>query len=77
MGCSMGQQEKAVHCVPTELLQPLKLPEQKWADLSMDYIMGLPKPEARNDGILTIIDQATKMVHLAPVKQTITAVDNT
>ena len=39
------------------------------------YIMGLPKSEAGNDGILTVVDRATKMVHLAPVKQTITAAD--
>ena len=26
-----------------------------------------------NDGILTVVDRATKMVHLVPVKQTITA----
>ena len=75
LGCSVCQQEKAVHRVPAGLLQPLKLPEQKWADVSMDYIMGLPKSEAGNDGILTIVDRATKMVHLAPVKQTITAAD--
>ena len=69
----MCQQEKAVHRVPTRLLQPLNLLEQKWDDVSMDYIMGLPKSEARNDAILTVVDRATKMVHLAPVKQTITA----
>ena len=67
MGCPVCQQEKAVHRVPAGLLQPLKLPEQKWADVSMDYIMGLPKSEAGNDGILTVVDRATKMVHLAPV----------
>ena len=41
----------------------------------MDYIMGLPKSEARNNGILTVVDRATKMVHLALVMQTITAAD--
>ena len=37
--------------------------------------MGLPKSQMGNDGILTVVDGATKMVHLAPVKQTITAAD--
>ena len=74
-GCPVCQEEKAVHRVPAGLLQPLKLPEQKWADVSMDFIMGLPKSENGNDGILTVVDRATKMVHLAPVKQTITAAD--
>ena len=75
LGCSVCQQEKAVHHVPAGLLQPLKLPEQKWADVSLDYIMGLPKTDAGNDGILTVVDRATKMVHLAPVKQMITAAE--
>ena len=40
LGCSVCQHEKAVHRVPAGLLQPLKLPEQKWADVSLDFIMG-------------------------------------
>ena len=67
-GCPVCQEEKAVHRVPAGLLQPLKLPEQKWAGVSMDFIMGLLKPENGNDGILTVVDRATKMVHLATVK---------
>ena len=35
--------------------------------------MGLPRSSNGNDGILTVIDNATKMVHVVPVKQTITA----
>ena len=34
LGCSVCQQEKAVHRVPAGLLQPLRLPEQKWAVLT-------------------------------------------
>jgi len=75
MGCSVCQQEKAVHRVPAGLLQPLQLPDRKWADVSMDFIMGLPKSETGNDGILTVVDRATKMVHLVPVRQTITAAE--
>ena len=75
MGCSVCQQEKAVHRVPAGLLQPLQLPDRKWADVSMDFIMGLPESESGNDGILTVVDRATKMVHLIPVRQTITAAE--
>ena len=75
LGCSVCQSEKAVHRVPAGLLQPLQLPEEKWTDLSMDFIMGLPQSETGNDGILTVVDRATKMVHLVPVRQTITAAD--
>ena len=70
LGCPVCQQEKSVHKVPAGLLEPLTLPEQKWADVSMDFIMGLPRTDNGNDAILTVVDRATKMVHLVPVKQT-------
>ena len=73
--CLVCQAEKSVHHQPVGLLQPLKLPEQKWADISLDFIIGLPKSELGRDGILTVMDRATKMVHLIPVYQTITAVE--
>ena len=73
LSCEVCQQEKSVHRLPAGLLEPLTLPEQKWADVSMDSIMGLPKSEEAYDGILTIVDRATKMVHLAAVHQTIIA----
>ena len=65
------QQEKSVNKVSAGLLEPLTLPEQKWADVSMDFIMGLPRSSNGNDGILTMVDRAMKMVHLVPVKKTI------
>ena len=41
----------------------------------MDFIMGLPVSERNNDGILTVVDRAMKMVHLIPIQQTITAIE--
>ena len=75
LGCEICQTEKSVHRLPAGLLQPLQLPEEKWADVSLDFIMGLPVSERNNDGILTVVDRATKMVHLVPVRQTITAAE--
>jgi hypothetical protein len=37
------QQVKAKHQRPTELLQPLQLPEWKWEEIGMDFIVGLPR----------------------------------
>ena len=67
LGCEICQQEKGVHRLPAGLLEPLTLPEQKWADVSMDFIMGLPKTGDGFDGILIVVDRATKMVHLVAV----------
>ena len=67
------KRKRACSQVPAGLLEPLTLPEQKWADVSMDFVMGLPVSDEGHDGILTVVDRATKMVHLVPVKQTISA----
>jgi hypothetical protein len=37
------QQVKAKHQRPTELLQPLQLPDWKWEEIGMDFIVGLPR----------------------------------
>ena len=75
LGCEVCQEEKSVHRLPAGLLEPLALPEQKWANVSMDFIMGLPKTDNGFDGFLIVVDRATKMVHLVPVQQTITAAE--
>ena len=64
-----------MHRVPAGLLEPLTLPEQKWADVSLDFIMGLPKSAEGYDGILIVVDRATKMVHLVAVNQMITVAE--
>ena len=43
--CEICQQEKSVHCLPAGMLEPLTLLEQKWADVSLDFIMGLPNQQ--------------------------------
>ena len=75
LSCEICQQEKSVHRVPAGLLEPLTLPEQKWADVSLDFIIGLPRSTEGYDGILIVVDRATKMVHLVVVNQTITVAE--
>ena len=58
---------------PQTYLEPFTLPEQKCIDGSMDFVMGLPVFDKGHDGILTVVDWATKMVHLVSVKQIILA----
>lgn len=41
----------------------------------MDFITGLPPTAAGHDTILVFIDKLTRMVHLAPTKETCTAED--
>jgi hypothetical protein len=41
--CDVCQRVKAEHQRPAGLLHPLKIPEWKWEEISMDFITGLPR----------------------------------
>jgi hypothetical protein len=64
------QRVKAKHQRPTELLQPLKIPEWKWEEIVMDFIVELPRTQAGYDSIWVIVYQLTKVAHFIPVKTT-------
>jgi hypothetical protein len=65
---------KAEHQRPARLLQPLKIPEWKWEEVSMDFIIGLPRTQGGYDSIWVIVDRLTKVAHFIPVKTTYTGV---
>jgi hypothetical protein len=49
------------------LLQPLSIPDWKWDDISMDFIVGLPLTARKFDYIWVIMDRLTKFAHLIPI----------
>jgi hypothetical protein len=49
------------------LLQPLSIPEWKWDDISMDFIVGLPMTARKFDLIWVIMVQLSKSAHFTPV----------
>jgi hypothetical protein len=51
-------------------LQPLKIPQWKWAEISIDFIVGLPTTQSGYDSIWVIVDQFLKVAHFIPVKTT-------
>jgi hypothetical protein len=61
---------KGEHQRPARLLQPLKIPEWKWEEIGMDFIVGLPHTHARYVLIWVIVDRLTKVAHFIPVKTT-------
>jgi hypothetical protein len=61
---------KAEHQRPAGLLHPLKIPEWKWEEIGMDFIVGLPRTFAGYDSIWVIVDRLTKVAHFIPVKTT-------
>jgi hypothetical protein len=44
--------------------------EWKWEEISMDFIVGLPKTQSGYDSIWVIIDRLSKVAHFIPVKTT-------
>jgi hypothetical protein len=68
--CDVCQRVKAEHQRPAGLLQPLKVPEWKWEETGMDFIVGLPRTRDGYDSIWVIVDRLTKVAHFIPVKTT-------
>jgi transposase InsO family protein len=49
-------------------LQSMSIPTWKWEDISMDFVVGLPKTSKGYDSIWVIVDRLIKTVHFLPVK---------
>ena len=71
--CDTCRRVKASHLRSAGPLQPLSIPSWKWEDISMDFIVGLPKTSKGHDSIWVIVDCLTKSAHFLPVKTTHTA----
>jgi hypothetical protein len=52
------------------LLWPMNIPDWKWEEIRMDFIVGLPHTQAGYDSIWVIVDRFTKVAHFIPIKTT-------
>ncbi|WVZ93871.1 hypothetical protein U9M48_039824 [Paspalum notatum var. saurae] len=68
--CDTCQRVKAEHQRPADLLQPLKVPEWKWEEITMDFIVGLPRTQKGYNSIWVVVDCLTKIAHFIPVNST-------
>jgi hypothetical protein len=66
--CDSRQRIKAEHQKPVELLQPFQIPQWKWDETGMDFIVGLPRTRASYNSISVVVGRLTKSVHFIPVK---------
>jgi hypothetical protein len=50
------------------LLQPLQIPQWKWDEIGMDFIVDLPRTRAGYDSIWLVVYRLTKVAHFILVK---------
>jgi hypothetical protein len=73
--CDACQRNKVARRLPYGLLQPHEVPPRRWHTVSMDFVGPLPTTENGYDTIMTVVDYASKRVHLIPCQQTMTSKD--
>ncbi|GJV57855.1 putative reverse transcriptase domain-containing protein [Tanacetum coccineum] len=68
--CLTCAKVKAEHQRPSGLLVQPKIPQWKWDNITMDFVMNLPKSSQGYDTIWVIVDRLTKSAIFMPMRET-------
>lgn len=71
--CDKCQSNKSSNQSPIGLLQSLPIPNNRWEQVTMDFIGPLPFTKNGHNFILVIVDKLSKMAHYIPTNINITA----
>ena len=68
--CHVYARSKTFRQGKTGVLRPLPVPEQRWQDLSVDFVTGLPESKGI-DAIMVVVDRLSKICHFSPCLTTL------
>nr|XP_023887116.1 uncharacterized protein LOC111999228 [Quercus suber] len=67
--CITCRQAKS-RVLPHGLYTPLPVPSAPWVDISMDFVLGLPRSRNGKDSIFVVVDRFSKMAHFISCHKT-------
>jgi hypothetical protein len=73
LSCVTCSTSKTSQQMPAGKLVPLPIPHRPWETIGMDFVGPLPRTKSFHDTILVVVDKLTKMIHLVPTNQAVTA----
>ena len=66
--CLTCQQVKTEHQVPSDLLNPIPIPQWKWENITMDFLSDFTLTQRKHDSVWVIVNRLTKSAHFLPVQ---------